>query len=189
MALIKCSNCKHEVTDKAKKCIHCRNVLHKETTKKKGKSSNNLIKILGLVLGLIIIGVSGFVAYNMFINNTSQAEKVDPVSYDLKTIISSDDFLKVKESSEVAIVIITRNGCYHCEEFMPILQEVTKEQKIESYILSSEVSFFNNLDLGIEIEATPTTLIYKDNKLLTSVLGYQEKDDFLDFLKMHRIIK
>lgn len=71
MALIKCPNCGHEISDKAIQCPHCGKEPKKPRRKKK-------IKHKFLIIGIIILGVIGtFIAYVGFheIDQTQMTNK------------------------------------------------------------------------------------------------------------------
>lgn len=59
MALIKCSNCGKEISDKALKCIHCNNPITKEDVEENSGIMFNaivsfLVITLFMILGIII---------------------------------------------------------------------------------------------------------------------------------------
>lgn len=73
MALIKCSECDKEISDKAMECIHCGNKVNvkKDSIKKPIKKSNkkSIFIIGGILLVLILAGITIF----LFINHNSKS--------------------------------------------------------------------------------------------------------------------
>ena len=72
MALIKCSECGKEISDKAMECIHCGNKVNvkKDSIKKQIKKTNkkSIFIIGGILLVLILVGITIF----LFINHNSK---------------------------------------------------------------------------------------------------------------------
>lgn len=59
MAMIKCPECGQEISDKAKKCVHCGVRVKKRNTKK-------LVIIFSIIFVLLIAGVGGgLIAYRI----------------------------------------------------------------------------------------------------------------------------
>lgn len=73
MALIKCSECGKEISDKATECIHCGNKVNfkKDSIKKQIKKTNkkSIFIIGGILLVLILVGITIF----LFINHNSKS--------------------------------------------------------------------------------------------------------------------
>lgn len=94
------------------------------------------------------------------------------------------------ENGDAFIVIIERTGCSYCTMYMPIVEEVAKEQKIPVYYIDTanltEVELNNlsnnNSYLKRNQWGTPTTLFMLGNRVLDAIGGYVEKDSVLSFL-------
>lgn len=112
MALIKCKKCGGEISDKAKKCVHC------------GYKKNNFIWLIILISALfllVIVALVGFIAYIVIDSNsyygtwtqvTDYYEKSDPTRFicRVESRIIIDDVDSIKYTSEV-----TKGNCNYSE--------------------------------------------------------------------------
>jgi len=60
MALIKCSECQKEISEKSEKCIHCGNPMiqnHKPTTIEQTNKEYKTIQLLGVLIAIVGIPV------------------------------------------------------------------------------------------------------------------------------------
>ena len=138
MALIKCSECGKEISDKAKVCPHC-------GTKYKRENEN-----------------------------------------EIKT---KNEFDKIKKSNNYSIVVVISNVCPYSEIFKPILEDVIQEYNVNIYYLNIDSNFYNSVDLDTSVYGTPTTIIYKNGKVINNIMGYKEKNDLINILKKNGVIK
>ena len=105
--------------------------------------------------------------------------------------ISYDEYKKMVDNGDAFIVIIERAGCTYCQQYMPIVEEVTKEKKVAiNYIDTDTLSEeeFNELSttnkyLKKNNWGTPTTLFMFGDRIVDSISGYVDKDAVLSFLK------
>lgn len=73
MALIKCSECDKEISDKAKSCPNCGNPMLTDKEKQNEKNKNALILILLIIISTIIIFNISYFIYNR-INEYNEAK-------------------------------------------------------------------------------------------------------------------
>ena len=81
--------------------------------------------------------------------------------------LSYSDFNKKLSNSETFFVVVIKDGCQHCENFVPKVRDVVNEYGITGYTLnfsslseSEDEEFYNNF----QVDSTPTTLFFKDGK-------------------------
>lgn len=187
MALIKCNECGKEISDKAKKCPHC-------GTKYKSKNENDR---KGFPTGLMFILIVIFVAviflmmnYNKkdYNNLTSGIKKNtnEIIGNEIKT---KNEFDKIKKSKNYSIVVVISNNCHYSEIFKPILEDLIQEYNVNIYYLNIDSNFYNSVDLDTSVYGTPTTIIYKNDKVINNISGYKEKKDLINILKKNGVIK
>ena len=95
------------------------------------------------------------------------------------------------ENGENFIVVIERDGCGYCEDYLPILEDATNELGIPVYdiniakLTSDEYESLekSNLYLKREKWGTPTTLLLSGDEVIDSIGGYVEKEEFVKFVK------
>lgn len=73
---------------------------------------------------------------------------------------------------------------------MTVLKETSRENKIRLFTINADYDFFNKIDLGINSEEIgfPTTIIYKNGKVVETLEGSQSKEDFIKFLEKSGVL-
>ena len=109
--------------------------------------------------------------------------------------ISYSDLINKMEKNETFFFIVVRDGCSHCENFIPKVEEVLDEYDIVGYKLNySELSkeddelFYNKFG----VDSTPTTIFIKDGKevsLLQRIEGNVSKEKFKKRIENNNYIK
>lgn len=99
------------------------------------------------------------------------------------------------ENKETFFFVVVRDGCQHCENYIPKVEEVLKEYDIVGYKLNysdlsdeEDAEFFKKYG----ISSTPTTVFIKDGKeisILQRIEGNVSKDKLIDKLKKNEYIK
>ena len=115
-------------------------------------------------------------------------------SSNLKSL-SYKELNKKLENNETFFFVVIRDGCSHCESFVPKVEEVVDEYNIIGYTLNySDLSeeedeeFFEKYG----ISSTPTTVFIKDGKemsILQRIEGNVAKEKLVDKLKKNDYIK
>lgn len=124
---------------------------------------------------------------SMFLFTSCGSSKLKSISYsELKDKIKNE---------ETFFFIVIRDGCQHCEKFVPKVEEILEEYDIVGYKLNySNLSEEEDEDFYNEygISATPTTVFIKDGKevsMLQRVEGNVSKEKFITKLKNNDYIK
>lgn len=91
--------------------------------------------------------------------------------------------LEKAENSKIALIDFSATWCGPCRMLEPVLEEVSEE-------LKGQVDFFNcdvdqNPDLAQKfgIMNIPALIILKDGKLVANTVGFQPKENLLEFIK------
>lgn len=98
-------------------------------------------------------------------------------------------------NNEEFFFVVTQDGCSHCEEFVPILEEVLKENNVIGYNfnltrLSEEEH--DKFKEEYNVEGTPTTIFIKDGKevsIMQRIVGSLSKEKLEQKLKNSGYIK
>lgn len=112
-------------------------------------------------------------------------EVKDDDEYEKIIRISLEEFETKVLNNEDFTVMITQSACYYCLEFEPIVNEVlTEKDKVIyeiniSLITTKETERFREY---YEFTKTPTIFTIKDNKVISELIGYKEKNVFLEYL-------
>lgn len=185
MALIKCNECGKEISDKAKKCPHCGIKCKNENDVKVFPTSVMFILIVIFVAVIFLMMNYNKKDYN---NSTSGIKENtnEIIGNEIKT---KNEFDKIKKSKNYSIVVVISNNCHYCEIFNPILEDVIQEYNVNIYYLNIDSNFYNSVDLDTSVYGTPTTIIYKNDKVINNIMGYKEKNDLINILKKNGVIK
>lgn len=189
MALIKCNECGKEISDKAKVCPHCgtKYKIENENDRKGFPTSVMFILIVIFVAVIFLIMNYNKKDYN---NSTSGTkENTNEIIENENEIKTKNEFDKIKKSNNYSIVVVISNNCPYCEIFKPILEDVIQEYNVNIYYLNIDSNFYNSVDLDTSVYGTPTTIIYKNGKVINNIMGYKEKNDLINILKKNGVIK
>ena len=144
--------------------------------------------LIGLVLVLIIVGIV----------SSKGTEKQAEIEFPLTLAgevglheITYSEYDEMVNNGDAFVVVIERTGCSYCQMYMPIMEEVAKEQKIAvTYINTDNLTEeeFNELStknkyLKKNQWGTPTTLFMLGDRIVDSIGGYVEKESIEAFFK------
>ena len=91
----------------------------------------------------------------------------------VKQINSSELSNELKDG--ITIVNLFGTWCGACKMFAPVLDDLSNELPVYKIDIDLNREFTNEM----EVQAVPTTLIYKDGKLADKVLGFIPKNNLL----------
>lgn len=106
--------------------------------------------------------------------------------------LTYDEYKDKVAGGEPFIFVIEREGCGYCTMYMPIIEEVAKDNKFPVYYIdiadmtSSELKDLekNNKYLKRNSDwGTPTTLFMLGDRVLDALGGYTDKNGVLSFLE------
>lgn len=95
---------------------------------------------------------------------------------------SVDEIEKLLEihKDEIIFVSFFSPTCGPCRMLEPILEELVDDEKIN--IIRINVLDYPELIDEFNISAWPTNLIYKNNKIIHKIVGYQPKEEWEEIL-------
>lgn len=111
----------------------------------------------------------------------------------MERITYSDLEDKIKDK-DTFIMEVSQDGCSHCEEYKPIIDEILNDNNLTAYNLNitylSEQDY-NKFDKKYTFEGTPTTMFFKDGKevLSSRLVGTVSKTKLKKELKRLGYIK
>ncbi len=142
---------------------------------------------VGLII-VIMIFLVVFLAYYLFdtihmyvkrVNNSSQiVEKVNEI-YD-------------KEGYQ--IILFASPTCSVCKKFVPILDEVVKENNLEYYYLDASSLLKEDLEkilmkINIDLNGVPHLAIINNKKIVIDKSGFQEKEKIIELFKQAGLLE
>ena len=119
------------------------------------------------------------------------------VKYDYMKNITFEDYQELKRRDVYSIFVLGRPTCGHCLEYKPLVLEAATENNVKVYYL--DVSLLNEDNIHEIVDSysvlkkeqgipTPTTVITKNNKEVSSIIGNVGKDGFISFIKENKVI-
>ncbi len=179
--------------------------LSKEVTK-----NNTILTMVVIVLVLaIVLGGSYMLsemndrgAYSKPSNNNTTSTTPEEIPEDEQgeyQLIGLDEYVSLKEGSELSIIYVARPTCGWCQQEGPFLRNViykydakvnylntdnlTKDEHSEfTKSLAEDDSYFEK---GY---GTPLILLVQDGKIVDKLPGYHEQDDIISFFKEYHLI-
>ena len=159
---------------------------------KREKVQGIIIAILSVIL---VFGVAYFASELKYCkNNSSETPDIELPQ------IGILEYTTLLNNSDASIIYVARPTCYYCQQQEPIVKEIVGEYNLVfNYLNTDELSaedmsvlFKSDVSLfGAEGKefGTPTTLIVKGGKVVDSLVGLTQKNDFVNFLKTNGFIK
>ena len=138
------------------------------------------------------------------------ANGIDESLVKYRTAKSAETFMKRVKKDEVTMAVFGRDNCYYCQQFLPVVNTVADENKLEYvYYFDSnnydEEEYGKIMDAGLTIPAecsstgkkaklepgfgTPLTLFTKKGKVIDCISGYTSKSKLEAKLKTVGMIK
>jgi thiol-disulfide isomerase/thioredoxin len=199
-----------------------------EQTPQKDNTLKIVLIIVGIVGGVLVVGVAGFLFLFYTIFNKS-VELIDETKEDIREQyednnnssssgnhdnnddntdgedfviqenysnieqLSFKNFKRKIEKKESFVILISQTTCYHCIAFKPTYNEVFKKNNTVGYELDlltltqdERLEFVNML----EIDGTPTTLIYIDGVVQKEKkIGVITETDLTNYLSKYGFIR
>lgn len=92
-------------------------------------------------------------------------------------IIPAKDVTKRLDNSESLVVVIGQSNCSACIQYKPVLEEILKNYTVNLTYVEMDKDVIEDVKALIdkyllEANATPTTYLFKDGKLINTFVGY-----------------
>ncbi len=148
----------------------------------------------------LIIGVIAIVAISFFAiqGNAPKIEKPITISGEGGlTQITYEEYDELVKSGEPFIVVLSSATCSHCQNFMPIVEEVSEDRNLPiKYVDLDEFSNENMSSLSTSNSflkknqwGTPTTLILMGETVVDYLEGETDEETFIDFLEENVVVE
>jgi len=99
-------------------------------------------------------------------------------------IVNQDNFQKeVLEFKGKVLVDFWASWCGPCQMLGPIIDEIGSEYKDKIKVVKIDVDENQNLALKYNISSIPAVLIFNEVKVIETIIGYHQKQDYLNALK------
>lgn len=93
--------------------------------------------------------------------------------------INYEEYQRILNNKENAIVVVVREGCYYCEKYESVVEKIHNNYFTDVY-------YYEN-DNNIEVTGTPTTFIIKDGKVVDTIIGYYEYSKIEEKLESNNV--
>lgn len=113
--------------------------------------------------------------------------------------INGTELLNKLDAKDTFILVFTQEGCSHCEEYVPILNRVLRENNLEAYELDltkfrkeEEESVRNKINTLFNTSGTPTTIFIEEGEektTLNRLVGSSNYSNLVAKLKERGFIK
>lgn len=207
MALIKCSNCNHEISDTIKKCIHCgakvqkqvptvnkmqptkkeKDIKNIETIKEK-KKRNYKSLVIGIISLFFIVGVSilSITTYN-WLKDSNYAKSNEDKQTNRNDNKNNNNYSTQNETKK--LTLITIDNCIHCDNLKPVVEEISSEYGFNLEIKNYKENELDNKYKEIEFFGYPTLFLFDNENYIAHCEGYKPKEEIIAFLKENDFIK
>lgn len=170
---------------------------------KKGLSKDIII-LLSATAIIIIIGIIVSLTgkdsnnNNVIDNGNNNQNENTTEDENVFNDVDVDQLADIFKGDELSIVYIARPDCSHCQDFKPILTEVTKEYNLKiNYININTLDTQEKQTKYTSIHgylvsggfSTPTLLIVKGGAIYDVNSGYVERDVLINFFIRNGFIK
>ena len=140
--------------------------------------------ILVVVLSFVCLGLIAF----LLVDTLKQKGTI--VDGDTKELM--EDFNEYFNSKDRTVIYYASSGCGYCEMQTPILESISEDYDMDYLEIDSSVLGAKQREeilgkLGIK-QATPTTVIVEDGKVIDIAEGYTDGSEYVEFFASNKII-
>ena len=98
--------------------------------------------------------------------------------------VNQDNFQKeVMDFKGMVLVDFWASWCGPCQMLGPIIDEIGDEYKDKIKVVKVDVDENQNLALQYNISSIPAVLIFDQGKVVDTIIGFHQKQDYLKALK------
>ncbi len=86
---------------------------------------------------------------------------------------------EILESDKLCVIDFFATWCGPCKEYAPVVEEVSEMEQYKENVIFAKVDIDENADIAIQydVQAVPTTILFKNGEVLKTELGYREKEE------------
>ena len=100
----------------------------------------------------------------------------------IEHVNSLEELKEVTKEGKV-LVDFFATWCGPCKMIAPVLEELANDPSFGAKIVKVDVDEATDAAMAFNVQAIPTLLLFVDGKATKSILGYQRKDQIIDFVK------
>lgn len=130
-------------------------------------------KVFYIIVPILILSLSTF----LFISNTQK----------YYTEVNPSKLSQLIEKKESIIVFFKQDGCPHCEQVNPIVNDYAKKKKIKVYSVTINKYKTSQVIKKYNISGTPVLSLYKKGKEKARLVGGFTKEKFSKFIEKNNI--
>lgn len=101
-------------------------------------------------------------------------------------IINEKDFDKIVTEKKLVLVDFFANWCMPCRMLAPVLDNVSQQVKDFAYVCKVDIDSSEQLAKRFKIFSIPTLLLFKEGKVVETVVGLQNPDSLVQLVKKHK---
>ena len=99
--------------------------------------------------------------------------------------LSSGDFVeKVEKGKGLVLVDFWAVWCPPCRALAPIIEQVSKEAK-DAKVYKVNIDEARDIAMRYQITSIPTTMLFKDGKVVEAFVGVAPKQHYLSLINKH----
>lgn len=144
----------------------------------------NLLKIIGGILGVLLIIAILFIA----VNNSKSSSSTNKASTNLV-----DKFNRYMESKKETVIYFGSKTCNYCSLETPIMKQIKKDYDMDYLYIDADKltkddkkKIINQLDIQ---GSTPTIAVVKNDEVIDVSEGYLDGKEMVKFLIKNKVLK
>ena len=100
----------------------------------------------------------------------------------IEHVNSLEELQKVTKEGKV-LVDFFATWCGPCKMIAPVLEELAEDPSFGAKIVKVDVDEAVDAAMAFKVQAIPTLMLFVDGKAVKTQLGFQRKDQIVDFVK------
>ena len=90
---------------------------------------------------------------------------------------------EVFSSNKKALVVFSASWCGPCKMLAPLLEEISKNENLETVIVKVDVDASPNISSSMKIRAIPSIFYFKNGKPIEKFSEYPSRKSIIEFIK------
>ena len=147
---------------------------------------NKKVKLI-IEIGIFIIVIGGITSIYYFSTNGTKKEEVLEESVSVGVVKVTDDNFKeeVIEADKPVILEFSSNSCPPCVAMLTTLIDIAKNNKdVKVATLNTDSKDCEDILEEYPADATPTIMIFKDGKVISTLVGAVDEDAIMAELEL-----
>ena len=100
----------------------------------------------------------------------------------IEHVNSLEELQKATKEGKV-LVDFFATWCGPCKMIAPVLEELAEDPSFGAKIVKVDVDEAVDAAMAFKVQAIPTLMLFVDGKVVKTQLGFQRKDQIVDFVK------